>query len=73
MTWLERRQLPAPIQPGPPPPDAIPALDAWRMMGRTIDWTALPLVVDVLGVDDVELLLANLIVLRDNPELLNHG
>lgn len=39
------------------------------MMGG-LDWAALPIVVDLLGVEDVETLIAQLTTLRDNPELL---
>ena len=42
-------------------------------MMRGLDWQALPIVVEVLGVDDVEWLIAQLMVLRDNPELLSDG
>lgn len=34
-------------------------------MGRTIDWNALPILVEIYGVKDVESLIAQLIVMRD--------
>lgn len=40
-------------------------------MMHGLDWTALPMVADLLGADDVEMLVSQLIVLRDNPELLD--
>lgn len=42
-------------------------------MMRGLDWTALPIVAEVLGVTDVELLIVQLCALRDNPELLSDG
>ena len=42
------------------------------MMGG-LDWTALPIVVDLLGVEDVETLVVQLTTLRDHPELLRDG
>jgi hypothetical protein len=38
---------------------------AWNMMGGTIDWSALPWVMDYLGVDDADRLVLDLIVIRD--------
>lgn len=40
-------------------------------MMRGLDWAALPIVAEVLGVTDVEMLIAQMVVLRDNPELLD--
>jgi hypothetical protein len=41
-------------------------------MGGAIDWAALPVVIDLLGIKDIEGLIAQLIALRDflrdNPE-----
>lgn len=54
-----------PFDPPPPPRDAMPAITAWNMM-RGLDWAALPTVIDVLGIDDVETLIAQLTLIRDN-------
>lgn len=35
-------------------------------MGGTIDWAALPVIVEMLGVHDVDLLIRQLIVMRDH-------
>lgn len=35
-------------------------------MMRGLDWAALPFVIDILDVDDVEVLVAQLIMIRDN-------
>jgi len=35
------------------------------MMGGTIDWTALPIIAEYLGLTDVELLIRQLILIRD--------
>ncbi len=37
-------------------------------MDHTLDWTALPVVVEVLGVTDVEALLARLMAIREHIE-----
>ena len=37
---------------------------AWNMMGG-LDWAALPVVAEVLGVQDIELLLIELIAIRE--------
>lgn len=34
-------------------------------MGRTLDWNALPILVEIYGVKDVEALIAQLILMRD--------
>lgn len=37
-------------------------------MMRGLDWQALPVIVDLLGIADIDLLVAQLLVLRDNLE-----
>jgi hypothetical protein len=49
-------------------PDAQMVLNAWLMMGRRIDWAALPVVCDLLAVRDPEALLRGLFALRDLSE-----
>jgi hypothetical protein len=41
------------------------AILAWNMMGGVVDFSALPIVSAVLGVDDVELLVRELCLIRD--------
>lgn len=41
------------------------AVLAWNMMGGVVDFAALPIVSSVLGVDDVELLVRELCLIRD--------
>jgi len=54
-------------QPGPPPPEGLSvALEAWDLMGGRIDWAALDTVSALLGAEDVELLIARLIAIRDH-------
>lgn len=48
-------------------PDPI-AVRVWNMMGGGIDWTALPVLVPIFGVEDVERLLLDLIVIRNHLE-----
>jgi hypothetical protein len=52
---------------GPPPMPAEYRLAkrAWELMGG-LDWTALPLVAEMLGVKDVESLVHQLVTVRDH-------
>jgi len=43
---------------------------AWNMMAG-LDWAALPMVCDLLGVNDPERLVQQLILLRDNASETN--
>jgi len=59
---MERRNLP--IQPEPPPTTAMLAVEAWNLMGG-LDWGALPVVCAMIGVEDPENLIRQLVVIRD--------
>lgn len=39
-------------------------MQAWNLMGG-LDWTALPIVAELLGVEDIDLLVAQLVAIRD--------
>lgn len=55
-----------PFEPGEPCDTATAlAVRAWNWMGGQIDWAGLPLVADLLGVDDLEILVEQLAALRD--------
>lgn len=41
---------------------------AWNLMGRYLDWAALPVVVEILGVEDVESFIVQLVALRDRKQ-----
>lgn len=41
------------------------AVKAWNLMGGAVDWGALPLLVEMLGVEDVEGLVVRLSVIRN--------
>lgn len=53
------------------PDEALPDADgqlavrAWNLMGG-LDWSALPLIVELLGVQDPETLILNLTTIRDH-------
>lgn len=52
------------------PPETVPLAcqipeKVWRVMGYKIDWEAMPYLCEIYGVDDPELLLMQLIVIRD--------
>ena len=51
--------------PAPPPTNAVRAVDVWNMLGGEIDWSALPIVVELLGINDADVLIRDLIVIRD--------
>ena len=38
---------------------------AWHWMGGQIDWAGLPLVADLLGIEDLEMLITQLATIRD--------
>ncbi|MGZ5000621.1 MAG: hypothetical protein ACXV7F_09990 [Methylomonas sp.] len=41
------------------------ALNAWNLMGGALDGSLLPIVAEILGVEDVELLVRQLALIRD--------
>lgn len=43
------------------------AIRAWNLLGG-IDWAGLPLVAEILGYDDIELLITQLVVIRDREK-----
>ncbi|HZW25169.1 MAG TPA: hypothetical protein VFF26_06785 [Gallionella sp.] len=45
--------------------DTQAAIQAWNLMGGSIDWAALPIVAEMLGVHDVELLIHLLVKIRN--------
>ena len=60
--WLDRSKLPIP--PGAPPDGSGLAIQAWNLLGG-MDWAGLPLVADMLGIEDIEMLAAQLATIRD--------
>jgi len=43
------------------------ATAAWSLMGGRLDWAALPVIVELLGIVDVDILIIQLVALRDRP------
>lgn len=41
------------------------AVRAWNLLGATIDWAGVPLVAEMLGIDDLEILVTQLQTIRD--------
>lgn len=41
------------------------AIQAWKLLGNTLDWAGLPTVAALLGVDDEETLIYDLTTIRD--------
>lgn len=48
------------------------AVRAWNLLGG-MDWAGIETVCELLGVDDPDTLIAQLVLLRNNPDLLGHG
>jgi len=40
-------------------------MQAWHVMGRTLDWQALPFLVELYGVPDVEVFISELVAIRE--------
>ena len=40
-------------------------------MGAQVDWTALPIIIEMLGVDDPEQLIRHVTLIRDTPSESN--
>lgn len=62
MAWLEAAQMP--FEPEPCPDGSVLTVRAWNLMGG-LDWAALPVVAEMLGVRDVERLIDGLIAIRE--------
>ncbi len=42
------------------------ALRAWDLMGGEINWSAFPMVIALLGIDDVDLFVVRLVAIQDH-------
>ena len=62
--WLESADLP--IQPDPPDMATRLAIRAWNMMDGQINWSALEPVSELLGINDIERLVAQLEAIREH-------
>lgn len=51
-------------------PEDILAVRAWGMMNGVLDWSSVPIVADLLGIDDIEALTSDLITVREHVERL---
>ena len=63
-SWLEQLQLPQQLRPAIPDSATGLAIRAWNLMGG-FDWAALPTVVDLLGIRDPDILIHQLVTIRD--------
>jgi hypothetical protein len=63
---MDQGKLPG-FHPGPAPPESSQAVEAWNLMGG-LKWEALPIVVELIGVDDVELLIEQLVIIRNKQK-----
>lgn len=46
-------------------------LDAWHLMGGQIDWSALPFLVELYGVHDPAVFVAELVAVREYVQRVN--
>ena len=53
------------IPAGPPPHECALSVQAWNLMGASIDGQLLPWVVGYLGIEDVDALMLDLITIRN--------
>ena len=44
--------------------ETVLSISAWNIMGG-IDWAALPVIAEMLGIDDIETLVLQLVAIRD--------
>ena len=68
--WLEQTQLPPQLRPAAPDSETGLAIRAWNLMGG-IDWAGLPVVVDLLGIVDPDILVHQLVTIRDRQNEAN--
>jgi len=62
---MDAQAMPDAIRPkSAPPPDVQMAVTAWNLMGG-IDWLALDVVAEMLGITDLETLITQLVTIRD--------
>lgn len=54
-----------PLPPGSPPSDVALAIRAWNMLGG-MEWAGIPLVAELLGYEDLDILVAQLETIRDS-------
>jgi len=64
--------LPEQVRSGKHRPGVAIAIEAWNVMGG-VDWAALPIVLDLLGVSDPELLIRQLLHIRDKMNEANES
>ena len=48
------------------PPVETLAMRAWNMMGQQLDWSALPVIAELFGIDDVEEFSDDILCIRDH-------
>lgn len=57
--------MPGNLEPPSQSPEVKLAIRAWNMCGG-MDWAAIPHVAEILGYDDIEMLVYQLAAIRDN-------
>lgn len=67
--WLDGLNLP--IKPAPPDFSTTFAIRAWNLMQGSIDWQAMDTVTELLGINDIELLIAQLETIKEHGQQSN--
>jgi len=57
--------LPEELQPTLTDQLSLLAIKAWNLMGKKIDWAGMDTICDMLGIQDIELLINQFEILRD--------
>ncbi len=56
-----------------PPDNGELAIRGWNLMSGKIDWSALPFIVDMFGIEDVEIFVRQLVAIQDHQtEMAKH-
>lgn len=67
--WLDGLNLP--IKSPPPDVSTIMAIRAWNLLNASIDWQALDVVTEVLGITDIDVLIAQLETIKEHGQQSN--
>ena len=61
-----------PLPPAPPPEGSELSVSVWNLMGG-LDWNALEVVAEMLGVRDIDRLVRDLVTMRDHFKAEDSG
>lgn len=67
--WLDGLNLP--IKPPPPDVSTIMAIRAWNLLNASIDWQAMDVVTEVLGITEIDVLISQLETIKQHGQQSN--